>query len=244
MDLYPAIDLQGGRCVRLVRGDFERATLYEEDPVVVALSFARAGARWIHVVDLDAARGWGDNRAVIESLARAVGAVGVPVEVGGGVRDGTLLERGVARVVVGSLAISEPQYVVALASRYPGRVAVGLDHHHGELRVSGWQESSGLGLADALGRFVSPDLAAVIVTNIAVDGMLVGPDLEGMAAVLQLTALPVIASGGVGSLDDLRALARLRSAGRALAGMIVGKALYEGRFALGEALEALEGLVA
>jgi phosphoribosylformimino-5-aminoimidazole carboxamide ribotide isomerase len=236
MELYPAIDLRDGRCVRLVQGDFDRSTVYPEDPVAVASSFARAGARWIHVVDLDAARRAGDNRAVIESIARGAQ---VPIEVGGGIRDGTLLERGVARVVLGSLAISDPSFVVALASRYPGRVAVGLDHHGGEVRVGGWQEGSGVDLAGALAGVACPDLAAVIVTDIGVDGMLVGPDLDGLAAVLELTTLPVIASGGVSSLDDLRALARLRSAGRVLAGVIVGKALYEGRFGVSEALEVL-----
>jgi phosphoribosylformimino-5-aminoimidazole carboxamide ribotide isomerase len=236
MDLYPAVDLRGGRCVRLLQGDFDRETAYADDPVAVALSFARAGARWIHIVDLDAARGRGDNRAVIESIASSVD---VPVEVGGGVRDGTLLDRGVARVVVGSMAVSDPRAAVGLASRYPGRVAIGLDHRDGEVQVGGWQSGSGLQVADAVVHVAVPELAALVVTNIAVDGMLAGPDLAGIKAVLELTEVPVIASGGVSTLDDLRALARLRWAGRGVAGVIVGRALYEGRFDIPAALEAV-----
>ena len=236
MDLYPAIDIRGGRCVRLLQGDFDRETVYGDDPLAVALSFVRAGARWIHVVDLDAARGTGDNRAVIESIGARVD---VPIEVGGGIHDGRLLERGVARIVLGSLAVSDPGRAIGLASRYPGRVAVGLDHRDGEVRVRGWQSGSGLRLADAIAQLAAAELAAIIVTNIAFDGMLTGPDLSGTGAVLELTDTPIIASGGVSSLDDLRALVRLRSAGRAVAGVIVGKALYEGLFDIPSALGAV-----
>jgi phosphoribosylformimino-5-aminoimidazole carboxamide ribotide isomerase len=236
MDLYPAIDIRGGRCVRLDQGDFARETTYGNDPVAVARSFTRAGARWLHVVDLDAARRTGDNREVIESIV-ALG--GVAVEVGGGLHDGTWLERGAARVVIGSLALSDPHGLAALASRYPGRVAVGLDHRHGEVRVHGWESGSGFGLVEAIARVAVPDLAAVIVTAIAADGMLTGPDLSGLAAVLELTEVPVIASGGVGGLEDLRALTRLRQDGRALAGVIVGKALYEGRLDIPSAMGVL-----
>jgi phosphoribosylformimino-5-aminoimidazole carboxamide ribotide isomerase len=188
------------------------------------------------VVDLDAARRTGDNRTVIESI---VSRVSVAVEVGGGVHDGAWLERGADRVVIGSLAISDPDCVAALGSRYPGRVAVGLDHRDGEVRVAGWESSSGLGLAEAISRVAVPELAALIVTAIATDGMLAGPDLAGLAAVLELTEVPVIASGGVRGVEDLRALARLRSSGRALSGVIVGKALYEGRLEIASALEVL-----
>ena len=236
MDLYPAIDIRGGRCVRLHQGDFEQETTYSDDPLSVARAFAGAGARWIHVVDLDAARRTGDNRTVIEAI---VDGVDVPVELGGGVHDGTWLERGVARVVLGSLAISDPGGVAGLASRYPGRVAVGLDHRSGEVRVQGWESGSGLGLADVIARVAVPGLAAMVVTSIAADGTLRGPDLGGLADVLELTEVPVIASGGVGGVEDLRALAGLRSSGRALAGVIVGKALYEARLDIPSALEVL-----
>jgi phosphoribosylformimino-5-aminoimidazole carboxamide ribotide isomerase len=251
MDLYPAIDLRGGKCVRLVQGDFGRETVYGEDPVAVARAFAAAGAPWIHVVDLDAARrtgsgstsgsgsGYGDNRAVVASLVAAVAPV--PVQVGGGVRDGTLLEAGVARVVVGSLAVSDPGAVVDLASRYPGRVAVGLDHRDGLVRVHGWEEDGGRRLDDVVADFDGVSgLAALVVTDISRDGMLTGPDLAGLSSVLAQTSVPVIASGGVGRLADLSALAALSAgAGRGLAGVIVGKALYDGRFELSDALKAV-----
>jgi phosphoribosylformimino-5-aminoimidazole carboxamide ribotide isomerase len=236
MDLYPAIDIRGGRCVRLHQGDFEQETAYGEDPIAVALAFARAGARWLHVVDLDAARGTGDNRTVIEAI---LGAVDVPVELGGGVRDGTWLERGAARVVLGSLAVSDPAGVARMAARYPGRVAAGLDHRNGEVRVQGWQSGSGLGVAEAVARVAVPGLAALVVTSIATDGTLGGPDLPGLKAVLELTEVPVIASGGVRGVEDLRALGRMGSAGRGLAGVIVGKAFYEGRLDISSALEVL-----
>jgi phosphoribosylformimino-5-aminoimidazole carboxamide ribotide isomerase len=244
MDLYPAIDLLGGRCVRLVQGDFATSTSYADDPVAVARGFEAAGARWIHVVDLDAARRTGDNLAAIEAVAAAVG---VPIQVGGGVRDSSLLDVGVARIVVGSLAVEDPDQVRRLAIAHPGRVAVGLDHRDGEVRVRGWQEGGGLGVGEALAQLDGAPLAAVVVTEIARDGMMTGPDLAGLTAVLAVTDVPVIASGGVAALGDLRALAGLRGAGpggapgrgRGLAGVIVGKALYEGRFGVRAALDTL-----
>jgi phosphoribosylformimino-5-aminoimidazole carboxamide ribotide isomerase len=235
--LYPAIDLRGGRCVRLVQGDFARETTYDDDPISVARLFAASGAQWLHVVDLDAARRDGDNRDLIEALAAIVP---IPVQVGGGVRDATLLERGVARVVVGSLAVSDPGAVRRLASDNPGRVAVGLDHRDGEVKVRGWAEGSAMTLADALAAVDCPSLGAVVVTEIGRDGMLSGPDLDGLAEVLALTETPVIASGGVSSVVDLRALAGLRAAGgRRLAGAIVGKAIYEGKVDVVDGLRAL-----
>ncbi len=237
MILYPAIDLLGGRCVRLVQGDFDRETVYDDDPISVARLFVASGARWLHVVDLDAARRDGDNRELIEALAAIVP---IPIQVGGGVRDATLLERGVARVVVGSLAVSDPDAVRRLAASYPGRVAVGLDHRDGEVRVRGWAEGASVTLSDALAAVDCPSLGAVVVTEIGRDGMLTGPDLDGLAAVLALTDTPVIASGGVSSVVDLRALAGLRGpGGRCLAGAIVGKAIYEGKVDVIDGLRAL-----
>jgi len=249
MDLYPAIDLRDGRCVRLVEGDFDRETVYGDDPMLVAKGFAAAGARWIHVVDLDAARRQGDNRAVIASL---VAALPIPIEVGGGVRDGSLFDIGVARVVVGSLAVSDPLAVRTLAAAYPGRVAAGVDHRNGSVRVRGWEEGAGLSIAEVLASLEDSPLAAVIVTEIGRDGTLAGPDTVGLASVLAATALPVIASGGVSSLNDLKALANLSGGGgrggggggRRLAGVIVGKALYEHRFGVAEAMAVLRGATA
>jgi phosphoribosylformimino-5-aminoimidazole carboxamide ribotide isomerase len=244
MELYPAIDLRAGRCVRLVEGDFDRETVYDDDPLLVAREFVSAGARWIHVVDLDAARRQGDNRLVIAALAAALP---IPIEVGGGVRDGSLLEIGVARVVVGSLAVEDPSAVRALAAAYPGRVAAGVDHRHGSVRVRGWEQGAGVSVAEVIAALEDSPLAAVIVTEIGRDGTLAGPDTVGLAAVLATTALPVIASGGVSTLADLRALAHLEAGaggGRRLAGVIVGKALYERRFGVAEARGALDAAAA
>jgi phosphoribosylformimino-5-aminoimidazole carboxamide ribotide isomerase len=248
--LFPAIDLREGRCVRLSQGDFGRETSYDDDPLAVARSFAAAGAQWLHVVDLDAARGEGDNRDVIEALAAVIP---IPLQVGGGVRDASLLERGVARVVVGSMAVEDPAAVRRLAASYPGRVAVGLDHRGGEIRVRGWLSGSSLGVEAALAAVDCPELGAVVVTEIGRDGMMTGPDLGGLSSVLALTATPVIASGGVSGVVDLRALAAVAvpapgggDAGppagpgtRRLAGVIVGRALYEGRLDLAAGLDVL-----
>ncbi|HEY2301055.1 MAG TPA: HisA/HisF-related TIM barrel protein [Acidimicrobiales bacterium] len=239
MDLYPAIDLRGGRCVRLVEGDFDRETVYGDDPLLVARGFVDAGAQWIHVVDLDAARRRGDNRAVIAGLAAALP---IPIEVGGGVRDGSLLDGGVARVVVGSLAVEDPDAVRSLAGAYPGRVAVGVDHRHGQVRVRGWEEGAGASVAEVLDRLAGAPLAAAVITEIGRDGTLLGPDRQGLAEVLATTALPLIASGGVSTLEDLMALAAISEGGRRLAGVIVGKAFYERRFGVAEALGALAGV--
>ena len=229
-DLYPAIDLRGGRVVRLHQGDFDQETVYHDDPVAVAQSFEAAGAPWIHVVDLDAARRTGDNRDAVVAVANAVST---PVQAGGGIRDASLLDDGVARIVLGSITIDEPEVVPALAASHPGRVAVGLDHRNGEVRFRGWEQSTGRQLHDVARELAVPGLAAFIVTDIARDGALAGPDVEGLRALLRVTDLPVIASGGVRSLDDLVALRAL-----GVAGAIVGKAIYEGRFGVKEAVLA------
>lgn len=235
VDLFPAIDLRAGRVVRLRQGDYAVETVYGQDPLAVAEQFAAAGARWIHVVDLDAAR-TGDpvNRTVIADIARAVGER-TAVQSGGGVRTladvRDLSARGIARVVMGSAAVAEPS-LVEQASRIID-VAVGLDHRQGELAVHGWTQGSGVDLMEALEWF--PTAAAFVVTDIARDGMLLGPDLEGLRRCVQATSIPIIASGGVASLDDIRALARIGGLG----GIITGKALYEGRIVLSDALRAL-----
>jgi phosphoribosylformimino-5-aminoimidazole carboxamide ribotide isomerase len=236
MELFPAIDLLDGRAVRLYQGDYDRETVYNDDPVAQALEFAAAGARWIHVVDLDAARtGTPRNRDVIAAIAAAVD---VPIQTGGGVRDeaaaDALFDAGVARVVLGTAALENPELVAALASRCP--VAVGLDARGREVAVRGWEQGSGRDLLDVAHGFADVGVEALIVTEIGRDGTLGGPDLDGLGEVLDATELPVIASGGVGTLDDLRALDALRSAGRRLSGVIVGRALYEGAFSLADAL--------
>jgi phosphoribosylformimino-5-aminoimidazole carboxamide ribotide isomerase len=247
MELYPAIDIRSGRCVRLVEGDFDRETVYGDDPVEVALRFAAAGAAWIHVVDLDAARsGEPLNRPVVASIARAVSGHGVRVQCGGGVRSQRdaeeLLSAGVERVVLGTAAVETPKLVEAAAGRWPGRVAVGLDHRAGELRVRGWEEVAGRRLTDLVPEVISMGAAVVIVTDISRDGRLEGPDVEGLSELLEATGAPIVASGGVSSLDDVKALAAIRdTAGRSLEGVIAGRAVYEGRLDVSSAISMLSG---
>jgi phosphoribosylformimino-5-aminoimidazole carboxamide ribotide isomerase len=242
MELYPAIDLRAGRCVRLTQGDFAAETVYDDDPVAVARAFAAAGAPWIHVVDLDAARtGEPANLAVVERIAEAVPCA---VQVGGGVRSFDAAEAlflaGATRVVVGTAAVERPALVDELCAHRPGSVAVGLDARGREVAVRGWTEGSGLDLVDLASRFGDAGVAALVVTEIGRDGTMVGPDVDQLSAVLTATATPVIASGGVGDLADLLALAAVEVEGRELAGAIVGRAIYEGRFSVTEALDALD----
>jgi len=226
--------------VRLYQGDFDKETVYGMDPVAVAEGYAAAGATWIHVVDLDAARtGTPENRPVIAAVAGAVGP-NVKVQASGGVRDQAsaeeLLACGVDRVVIGTAAVEHPELVRELAGHH--QVAVGMDFRGHEVAVRGWTVGSGVDLYELLDRFADSGVAAVIVTDISRDATLGGPNLEGLASVLDATAIPVIASGGVGSLADLEALATLRAGGRSLEGAIVGKALYESNFTVEEAIAA------
>jgi phosphoribosylformimino-5-aminoimidazole carboxamide ribotide isomerase len=244
MDLYAAIDLRAGQCVRLVEGDFARETVYSPDPVVVARNFVAGGAPWIHVVDLDAAR-TGDpvNRAVVE---RIVASVTVPVQVGGGVRRladaEALFGAGVTRVVVGTAAVERPELVAEIAARWPGRVAVGLDHRDGQVMLRGWVEGAGRRVLELVPAAVEAGAAAVIVTDISRDGRLRGPDVTGLAGLLEETGAPMVASGGVAGAADLRLLAGIRAGGRGLVGVIVGKALYEGTLTVAEAVAACESM--
>lgn len=235
MNLYPAIDVLGGNVVRLRQGEYGDSTVYGDDPVSVAASFVAQGAQWVHIVDLDAARsGVGTNRDVIARVVAEV-AGRARVQAGGGVRTvedaNELAAAGVDRVVMGSAAVADP----ALVGRIAGivDVAVGLDHRAGIVATNGWTESSGMRLADALGLF--PAAGAFVITDISRDGMLVGPDTGGLADAARATSVPVIASGGVGSLAHLQELA----AARCIEGVIVGKAIYEGRFTVAQALETL-----
>lgn len=233
--LYPAIDLRDGKVVRLTQGDYTQEKVYGEDPVQVASDFAAAGAKWIHVVDLDAARGGGPiNRSVIGNIVKAVGE-SVRIQTGGGVRAQDdareLRDHGVERVVMGSAAVKNPQLVEKVADVVD--VAVGLDHRGGMIAVEGWTQSSDLTLVDALAMY--PAAKAFVITDIARDGMLSGPDLEGLAAAVSQTSTPVIASGGVSSIQDIVDLAQISGLG----GVITGRAIYEGRFSVVEALKAL-----
>jgi phosphoribosylformimino-5-aminoimidazole carboxamide ribotide isomerase len=240
-DLYPSIDVRGGQCVRLQQGDFAAETVYDDDPVQVARGFAAAGARWIHVVDLDAARtGEPANLGVVETICATVPC---RVQVGGGVRSaevaGEFLGAGAARVVVGTSAIEHPALVGELTTMHPGQVAVGLDARGREVAVRGWTQGTGVDLLERARQLGTSGASALVVTEIGRDGTMAGPDLDQLGAVLEATSLPVIASGGVGTLEDLVALRELRAGERALAGAIVGRAIYEGRFRVDEALAVL-----
>ena len=235
IDLYPAIDLLAGRVVRLRQGDYADETVYGDDPVSVATGFAESGATWIHVVDLDAARS-GDpvNRPVVAAIAAALKGL-AQVQTGGGVRtadDAAQLQAaGVSRVVMGSAAVREPALVKQVSQIVP--VAVGLDHRDGEIAIHGWTEGSGLQLHEAYELF--PTAEVFVITDIGRDGMLTGPDVDGLTESAQMAGAPVIASGGVSSLADISALASVENLG----GIITGKAIYEGRFSVAEALVAL-----
>ncbi len=244
MILYPAIDLLGGACVRLLKGDYDQATTYHQDPAAQARLFVEEGAKWIHMVDLDAARsGTATNHA---SIAAVCDAVDVPVQVGGGVRTvdaaAALHDLGVTRVVIGTAAVENPELVAAVAARQP--VAVGLDARDGMVATHGWTETTDVTVADAADRFADVGVAAIIATDIARDGTMEGPDAGGLADLLNTSPIPLIASGGVGSIDDLVRLAGLSAATdsgvRHLEGVITGKAIYEGAFTVAQAVELLE----
>lgn len=240
MDLYPAIDLRGGRCVRLHQGDFSKETVYGDDPVAQARLFADAGSPWIHVVDLDAARtGEPVNRPAIAAIAAAVG---VPVQTGGGVRDDesaeALLDAGVRRVVVGTAALESPDWAASLAERHPGRVALGLDVRGREVAVRGWVKGSGRNIDEVVARFDGAGFDALVVTQINVDGVGTGPDLRLYEELLETVETDLVASGGVGTAQHLRELAGLGASTKPLVGAIVGKALYDGVLSIDDALAA------
>jgi phosphoribosylformimino-5-aminoimidazole carboxamide ribotide isomerase len=249
MDLYPAIDIRGGGAVRLTQGDFDRQSEYG-DPVELARRFVAGGAPWLHVVDLDAARsGEPVNRATVLAIARAAG---VPVETGGGVRTladvAELLDGGLARVILGTAALDDPGLVRAATAAHPGRIALGLDYRtmpdgRAEVAIRGWEQGSGRTVGELLDDVAGAGLAAIIVTSIDRDGMLTGPDLDGLRAVLASTEVPVIASGGVGSASDIEVLAGLavptpHGSTRRLSGVITGKALVDGRMTVEEGVAA------
>jgi len=238
VELIPSIDLRGGRVVRLEQGDYARETRYEADPATVARAFAAAGARRIHVVDLDGARdGQAGNDAVIRQILAA--CPGVAVQVGGGMRTRERVEEvlgaGAARVVIGTAALESPELLKDLATRFPERMILGLDARDGKVAVRGWRETSADTVERVLARFESLPLAALLHTDIGRDGLLGGPNVEATAALARRSAFPVLASGGVGSLDDLERLARTR----VIAGAIVGKAIYSGAIRVDEAIARL-----
>jgi phosphoribosylformimino-5-aminoimidazole carboxamide ribotide isomerase len=238
MILDPAIDLKDGQCVRLLRGAMEAATVFGDDPAAQARAFEAAGCRWLHLVDLDGAfAGRPVNGAAVEAI---LAAVAVPVQLGGGIRDRATieawLERGVRRVILGTAALRDPGLVREAAAAHPGRIAVGIDARGGRVAVEGWAETSDVTAVDLARRFEDAGVAALIYTDIDRDGALGGPNVAATAALARAVAIPVIASGGIASLDDLRAL---KASGAPLDGAISGRALYEGRLDLAKAVRIL-----
>lgn len=237
MILYPAIDLKDGACVRLRRGDMDQATVFNDDPGAQAKQFADAGCEWVHVVDLNGAfAGAPVNGAAVDAI---LAAVTVPVQLGGGIRSLDTAEdwlaRGVQRIVLGTVAVKDPDMVIEACRRWPGQVAVGIDARGGFVAVEGWAEQSTLSVSDMAARFEDAGVAAIIYTDIDRDGMMQGVNVEATAALAAETSIPVIASGGIAALDDLKAL---RAKG-GIAGAISGRALYDGRLDIGAALTEL-----
>jgi phosphoribosylformimino-5-aminoimidazole carboxamide ribotide isomerase len=238
MILYPAIDLKDGQCVRLLRGDMASATVFGSDPAAQARAFVEAGSRWLHIVDLDGAfAGRPVNADAVEAI---LAAVAVPVQLGGGIRDRAAVDgwlaKGVRRVILGTAALRDPGLVRSAAAANPGRVAVGIDARGGRVAVEGWAEVSDVEAVDLARRFEDAGVAAIVYTDIERDGAMQGPNVAATAALARAVSIPVIASGGIASLDDLRAL---KASGAPLNGAISGRALYEGRIDLGEAVRLL-----
>ena len=239
MEILPAIDLLDGACVRLHQGDYDQVTRFSEDPVAQALSWQSQGATRLHLVDLDGAkRGEPINDAAVRAITAALG---IPVQLGGGVRSleraEELIACGLDRVILGTVAIEQPQLVQELAQRHPGRIVVGIDANDGRVATRGWIEQSDVLATDLAKQFSAAGIAAIITTDIATDGTLAGPNLEALRTMAQCSAVPVIASGGIGCMADLLSLLPLEPLG--VTGVIVGRALYDGRVDLAEAIAAL-----
>ncbi len=240
MILYPAIDLKEGRCVRLRQGDMAQATVFNDDPAAQAASFEADGFRWLHVVDLDGAfAGKPVNAAAVDSI---LGRVRFPVQLGGGIRDMATVEgwlsKGVARVIIGTAAVRDPDFVRAAARACPGKVAVGIDARGGMVAVEGWAETSTLSALDLGRRFEDAGVAAIVYTDIARDGMLQGLDMSGTRMLAESLSIPVIASGGLASIEDVKAL--LAPENRSISGAITGRALYDGRLDARAALALID----
>lgn len=241
MIIFPAIDLKGGACVRLMQGDPDRATIYGRDPVAVARHWEAQGAEWLHVVDLDGAF---SRQPVNKEIIRAISqVVSIPVQVGGGIR--TLenvreyMDSGISRVILGTVALRNPEILAEASGRYPGRVALGLDARDGRVAVEGWKESTQTDAVSLVRRFAELPLAAVIYTDIHRDGMQTGVNIEATRRMIEASGIPVIASGGVSTLEDIDRLQPLADLG--LLGVITGRAIYEGTLKLEEAIIRARG---
>ena len=239
MILFPAIDIRGGRAVRLIQGDYERETPYDDDPVVAARRWVDGGARWLHIVDLDGARA--GEPVNLEHVRRIVASVNVPVQLGGGLRDSKKVEEaissGAERVVLGTAAVRDPEMAEAIAAAHGSRVVASVDARSGRVAAEGWTQESDLGTTEVIAELSRRGLRRFVYTPVDVDGLMEGPDLDSLREVAQATDGELIYSGGIGSLDDLRAVTDLGLDN--LEGVIVGRALYEQRFTVAEARAAL-----
>lgn len=243
MILIPAIDLKEGVCVRLYKGDMDKTTVFNQDPADQARDFTASGCHWLHVVDLDGAfAGRPVNADAVSAISVVAAMAGVPVQLGGGIRDPKTvaywLERGVARVILGTAALTDPDMVKQACTDHPGRVAVGIDARNGLVATEGWAETSDVTAQDLAHKFEDCGVAAIVYTDIDRDGAMTGPNVEATAALARATSIPVIASGGVSSMDDLRALKEQEESG--IAGVVTGRALYDGGLDLKEALALME----
>jgi phosphoribosylformimino-5-aminoimidazole carboxamide ribotide isomerase len=240
MILFPAIDLKEGLAVRLEQGDMARATVFHRDPAAQARAFEMQGFTYLHIVDLDGA--FAGKPVNADAVDRILETIGIPVQLGGGVRDMATLEawlgKGVDRVIIGTAAVRDPQFVKEAAKKYHGRVAVGLDARDGKVAVQGWAETSELSALDIARRFEDAGVSAIIYTDIARDGLLQGLNLDATIALAEAISIPVIASGGLGSIDDIKALLEPRA--KKLEGAIAGRALYDGRLDAAEALKMIK----
>jgi phosphoribosylformimino-5-aminoimidazole carboxamide ribotide isomerase len=239
MEVIPAIDLLEGRCVRLYQGDYSQSQVFDENPVAVAEQWVNQGATRLHVVDLDGAKA--GKPVNLEAIAAIVQAVSVPVQVGGGLRDRTsvsqLLNLGVGRVILGTIAVKQPQLVADLCGEFPGKIVVGIDARNGKVATDGWLETSSVAATDLAHQMAQLGAAAIIYTDIHRDGTLSGPNIQALRELADSIAIPVIASGGVSSLTDLLSLLTLEPLG--VTGVIVGRALYTGDVSLQEAIQAV-----
>ena len=239
MILYPAIDLKDGQCVRLLRGEMDQATVFNDDPAAQALAFQQAGCEWIHLVDLNGAfAGEPVNAAAVEAI---LAAITVPAQLGGGIRDMATIERwlskGLARVILGTIAVEEPDLVRQAARAFPGQVAVGIDARNGRVATKGWAEETDVMVTDLARSFEDAGVAAIIYTDINRDGLMQGPNIPATADLARAVSIPVIASGGVSSISDLEAL---MACGAPLDGAISGRALYDGAIDLAQALRVMK----
>lgn len=236
MIIFPAIDLKDGKCVRLEKGEMNRATVFNDDPAAQAGKFEGQGFKWIHVVDLNGA--FAGRPVNIEPVKQIIASVKIPLQLGGGIRDISTIEQwleaGVSRVILGTIALRKPAIVIEACKKFPGKIVVGVDGKNGKVAVEGWAETSTVGVAELAKKFEDAGVSAILYTDVARDGMLQGVDLSGTKSLAESINIPVIASGGVADIEDIKAIKAIEGSG--VCGVVVGRALYDGRIDIKQAL--------